>query len=147
MLKVVSYEYLEETDVYDLWIDDYNHSFYCQDIPVHNSSWCREHDGKKYDTLEDINKDLNHHFNCRSVHLALTGFELVDKRASQFGAADRGENYRSWFDKQSESFKKSTLSNRKYKDYLEGKARINGLGDLDRKTTLDSATKTIEKLL
>ena len=143
MIEVESFEYLDSVDVYDLHIDHEDHSYHCQDIPVHNSGYCSKHDGRKYKTIEEINAALYSHFNCRSIEVALTGNKISDARASQFGQVN-GETYETWFKKLPESVQKSTLTGRQYKAYLDGDFKVESIVDVTKKQSLGMIQRTIE---
>ena len=107
------------------------------------TQYCREHDQRVYNKpIEDIQSEIKVHFNCRSVFRPKPILSKSNTRASQFGETEN-ESYESWYNKQSDDFKKSTLSNRKYNEYLKGKAQVKGLADLDRPTDL----KTVKKFM
>ena len=108
--------------------------------------WCRDHDNKIYPTLAGIQKDLNHHFRCRSEHAPKTGNEIKTQRASQTGATD-AESYKQWFNAQSKEFKKSTLLNRQYEAHLKGNYEVKNISDLNKKTNITTIKKNLENFI
>lgn len=147
-MKVIKVESLGLHDVYDLHIDHIDHSFFCQDIPVHNSGLCHERDGRKfYMPIDEITKDNKPpiHFNCRSKLVAGNKYSRQDgTRASQFGAVPSTETYSTWFAKQSPAFQKSVLGG-KYNAYKSGVYKIGGLPDvLGKKIDLDKFREYME---
>lgn len=97
------------------------------DSRTHN--YCREHDGKLYDTKEEISKDIKVHFNCRSVAVLVVDETLIPKeRASIFGPT-QNVPYSEWVKNLSDEQQKTILG-RKYDAYKNGTYKINGLADV-----------------
>lgn len=74
------------------------------------------------------NKVINH--NCRSVFAPITETSTDSRRASQFGQVEN-QSYETWFKSQSKEFQKSTLTNRRYSDFLNNRYKVKGLSDLN----------------
>ena len=139
-MKVISFESLGFMDVYDLHIDHDDHSFYCQNIPVHNSNLCQSRDGRKYyQKIDEINRADRPpiHFLCRSQLVPRTKEkDGTTLRASQFGAVPANENYTQWFNKQSPTFQKSVLKG-KYSAFKDGRYKVSTLADVKGSLSLD----------
>lgn len=142
---IVSVEYLDEVDVYDLHIDHVDHSYHVNNIPVHNSGYCRNHDGRIYNQpIEEIQHLMHTHFRCRSQFIATPNFSKSDTRASQFGAV-KNESYEKWYLQQDDTFHKSTLANRQYNAFLKGHYKVNSLADLTKKNGLGAIAKELNR--
>ena len=94
---------------------------------------CVPRDGRKYYVKFDEIKGSNRpplHFNCRSQLVPRTkennGTEL---RASQSGQIPN-EKYGSWFEKQSDSFKRDALGKSRYNLYKKGAWKVQSLPDV-----------------
>lgn len=92
---------------------------------------CRSLDGRKYYmSIDEIPQGFKPilHGNCRSQLVPRT--EDSDQlRASQDGVIPQ-ERYPVWFDKQSATFQRSVLGNKKYDLYKKGIYKINSLPDV-----------------
>lgn len=106
--------------------------------------WCREHDSRKYDSLDEIEKDLHTHFNERSVALPITDNEEENERASQFGATTG--SYEKWFLDLPKDVQRSTLTNRQYENFLKKKYNVKSLNDITKVQSLGSIEKVFRGL-
>jgi hypothetical protein len=106
------------------------------------SIWCRERDNRRYKTLEDINKDLHSHFNCRSVVIPLTDDEDENKRASQFGEVG-GLSYEDWFLSLPKAIQRSTLTSRQYEALLKDRYNVKSLNDITKGLKLETISNII----
>jgi len=102
---------------------------YVATLDSRTSEYCRNHDGRKYyKPIEEIQGEINVHYNCRSVFVPLTSTSTSNKRASMFGQV-QDEPYYKWFSKQDDSFQKLVLG-KKYNSYKNGSYKIGGLPDI-----------------
>jgi len=134
--KVPAYKELEELGVVKGYV-------YTATLDLKTVLYCINHDGRVYKTIQDINKALYSHFNCRSIEISLTGNKISDARASQFGQVN-GETYETWFKKLPESVQKSTLTGRQYKAYLDGDFKVESIVDISKVQSLGMIQRTIE---
>lgn len=119
---------------------------YVSTLDSNTTIWCREHDGRFYKTREEINKDLNHHFNCRADRVARTQNEIDRSRASETGAVD-DTNYEKWYLSQPKDFQGKTLTNRQYELFLKGKYKVKSLADITKKQSLESIKSGLKQYL
>ena len=109
---------------------------YLATLDSHTSEYCRNHDGRKYyKEINQIQHNINVHFNCRSLFKPITkSSQASDTRAASGGPVEGSETYGSWFSKQPTDFQKVVLGSKKYKAYQEGSYVIGGLPDVVGKT-------------
>ena len=70
-----------------------------------------------------------------------------DRTVGIFAGAEeaRGDiTYKDWYSEQSDTFKKSTLSNKKYNAYLKGNYKVNGVADLNKKNSFADIKKVLK---
>lgn len=111
------------------------------------TEYCRNHDHRKYfQSIKDIQKYINVHWNCRSKFVPLTKSSNNDgTRTSIFGEVP-DEPYSKWFSNQSDDFQKSVLSKSKYQAYKNGTYKIGGLPDvLGKNMTLKDIKSNLKK--
>ena len=129
-MEIAKVEYLGFEDVYDLHIDDKDHSFYCQDIPVHYSGECRVLDGRRYFTkFDSIPSHLRPpiHASCRSSLIPRTTFDAQDRTSSS--GIIPSEKYPTFFKKQDKAFQIKVLGKKKYELYKKGQYKMVSLVD------------------
>lgn len=100
------------------------------------TQYCRDHDNRKYyKPIRQIQHLINTHFNERSVFTPISykkdENEEIGTRASIFGQVKK-ESYESWYLKQTKSFQRLTLTNRRYNDFLKGKYKVSSLADINK---------------
>ncbi len=102
--------------------------------------YCRNHDQRVYkQNIAEIEQYIKVHFRCRSVFRPT---QANKTRGSQFGEVEN-QSYKDWYSKQSNDFKQSTLTNRRYNAYLKGNYEVKGLHDLDKKTSFETIDKQL----
>jgi hypothetical protein len=138
--RYVSFKKLEERGVITGYIYDAT-------LDSGTTIYCREHDQRVYrKTIEEIQHLIKVHARCRSLFRPTQKTSTSDTRPSQFGEV-KNEPYSKWYAKQSNSFKQSTLTNRRYNAYLKGNYKVKGLADLDKKVPIATIEKELFKLI
>lgn len=135
--RYVAYKQLEDEGIIEAYLYDAT-------LDSSTTIYCREHDQRKYfDKIENIQSEIKVHANCRSIFRPIP---LLDQegstRASQIGETEELP-YSQWYAKQSDSFKKSTLTNRRYNAYLKGNFKVSGLSDLNKKVPIETIRKEL----
>lgn len=117
---------------------------YVATLDGRTTEYCRDHDGRNYwRKIDEIQSEINVHFNCRSVFTPLTKTTEDTTRASMAGQIP-DENYSSWFARQDDSFQRSVLGKQKYEAYKEGSYKIGGLPDvLGKAMTVEAIGNTL----
>ena len=105
--------------------------------------YCREHDGKIYDSIEAISKDIKVHFRCRSMALPLGEDTDPSLRASETGLTQQ-KTFEDWFINAPREVQKATLTNKKYEALLLGKYKVKSLADINKKTNLATVKRVLE---
>jgi len=114
-------------------------------LDSNTTQYCRVHDQRVYrKPIEDITGEIKVHFNCRSVFRPCPISDKSETRASQIGEV-KEQPYESWFNQQSDELKKSTLTNRRYQDYLDKKYKVKGLHDLNKAVPINTAKRELNK--
>lgn len=112
------------------------------------TQYCRDHDNRKYyKPIRQIQHLINTHFNERSVFTPISYKKDENKeigtRASVFGQVKK-ESYESWYLKQSKSFQRLTLTNRRYNDFLKGKYQVSSLADINKTLNLSQVNAGLQ---
>jgi hypothetical protein len=135
--RYAGYRQLEKTGVIKGYVYDAT-------LDSNTTLYCREHDQRVYNkSINEIQGEIKVHFHCRSVFRPATVTDQSGKRPTKSGEVPFNETYETWFKKQSKAFQKSTLTNRRYKEFLDGKYKIKSVVDLDKTTDI----KTIKNEL
>jgi len=119
---------------------------YVAALDSRTTEYCRNHDGRRYyKDIDEIQKYINVHFNCRSIFVPITKSTKIETRASQFGPVPN-ETYSKWFGRQNESFQRKTLGTNKFNLYKSGSYKIGGLVDATQRVlTLAAIKETLQK--
>ena len=134
--RYVAFKQLEDEGIIEGYIYDAT-------LDSGTTVYCREHDQRVYNQpIEEIQKYIKVHARCRSIFRPKPILSQSETRASQVGEV-ASEPYSKWYDRQSDEFKQSTLTNRNYNKYLKGQYKVKGLADIDKPTDLNVVKKLI----
>jgi hypothetical protein len=81
------------------------------------------------------NSIINH--NCRSVFRPKPILNQSETRPDQFGVTE-SQTYEEWYMKQTKEFQKSSLENKRYNAFLEGKYKVKNINDINKSVSLEN---------